>query len=86
MACLFVGVLFVTPDSAEAAPKPNPNRSERANTVLEQKFGGGQWGATTLASRVGASVPELDMGAAGNAAVLLLGGVAYLVSRRREQH
>lgn len=30
-------------------------------------------------------VPELDPGAAGSAVVLLLGGVAYVLSRRREQ-
>ncbi len=33
----------------------------------------------------GSSVPELDMTAAGSAVVLLLGGVAYIASRRREQ-
>jgi hypothetical protein len=33
-------------------------------------------------SRVG--VPELDPSAAGSAMVLLLGGVAYVTSRRRE--
>jgi len=31
------------------------------------------------------SVPELDPGAAGSAIVLLLGGVAYVLSRRREE-
>jgi len=30
-------------------------------------------------------VPELDPGTAGSAVVLLLGGVAYVLSRRREQ-
>jgi hypothetical protein len=33
----------------------------------------------------GSSVPELDPGAAGSAVVLLLGGVALIASRRREQ-
>jgi hypothetical protein len=33
----------------------------------------------------GTSVPELDAGAAGGAMILLIGGVAYIVSRRREQ-
>ena len=32
----------------------------------------------------GSSVPELDAAAAGGAIVLLLGGVAYFVSRRRD--
>ncbi len=30
-------------------------------------------------------VPELDPGASGSALVLLLGGVAYLASRRRDE-
>jgi len=30
-------------------------------------------------------MPELDPGAAGSAMVLLLGGVAYIASRRREE-
>lgn len=33
----------------------------------------------------GSSVPELDPGAAGSAVVLLLGGIALIASRRREQ-
>ncbi len=33
----------------------------------------------------GHAVPELDPGAAGAAIVLLLGGVAYIASRRREE-
>jgi hypothetical protein len=31
------------------------------------------------------SVPELDPSAAGSAVVLLLGGVAYVLSRRRDE-
>ena len=33
----------------------------------------------------GSAVPELDPSAAGSAMVLLLGGVAYIASRRREK-
>ena len=33
----------------------------------------------------GVSTPELDPGAAGGAMILLLGGVAYIASRRREE-
>ena len=36
-------------------------------------------------SRSRAGVPELDPSAAGSALVLLLGGVAYLASRRRDE-
>ena len=32
-----------------------------------------------------AGVPELDPSAAGSAMVLLLGGIAYIASRRREE-
>jgi len=49
--------------------------------------GGGTWstgGGTTTGQGGGFSVPELDPGVAGSAIVLLLGGVAYLASRRRE--
>ena len=35
--------------------------------------------------RSGFSAPELDPGAAGSAVVLLLGGVAYMSSRRRKE-
>lgn len=34
--------------------------------------------------RKGFGVPELDPGAAGAAAVLVIGGVAYVASRRRK--
>lgn len=36
-------------------------------------------------SRGGSAVPELDPSAAGSAMVLLVGGIAYLASRRREE-
>jgi hypothetical protein len=36
-------------------------------------------------TKPGASVPELDPSAAGGAMILLLGGVAYIASRRREE-
>lgn len=35
--------------------------------------------------RTGHSVPELDPSAAGGAMLLLVGGVAYMISRRREE-
>ena len=36
-------------------------------------------------SQRGVGVPELDPSAAGSAIVLLLGGMAYIASRRREE-
>lgn len=41
-------------------------------------------GGQSTGQSSGFSVPELDAGVAGSAVVLLLGGVAYLASRRRE--
>ncbi len=40
---------------------------------------------TRTGTRCRTSVPELDPSAAGSAMVLLLGGVAYMASRRREE-
>jgi len=46
---------------------------------------GGQHGGDSDRGGKGSSaVPELDPGTAGSAMVLLLGGVAWLASRRRE--
>lgn len=42
-------------------------------------------GTSPSPSQNGAAVPELDPGAAGSALVLLIGGVAYLTSRRRAE-
>jgi len=36
--------------------------------------------------RRGFGVPELDPGAAGGAVILIVGGVAYMASRRRKEH
>jgi hypothetical protein len=44
-----------------------------------------RWSYGKTSKRSNSAVPELDAGAAGSAVVLLLGGVAYIVSRRREQ-
>ena len=44
------------------------------------RCGHGGGGTTTTTA-----VPELDPSAAGSALVLLLGGVAYLASRRRDE-
>ena len=44
-----------------------------------------RWSYGKSHQRSHSSVPELDAGAAGSAVVLLLGGVAYILSRRREE-
>ncbi len=40
---------------------------------------------STRGTKAHRGVPELDPSAAGSAIVLLLGGVAYIASRRREE-
>jgi len=57
-----------------------------ASDADARKWGGGgsySYSASS-ASGGGHSVPELDTTLAGSAIVLLLGGVAYLASRRRD--
>ena len=43
------------------------------------------WWSHHSVHKGGFAAPELDLGAAGGAMVLLLGGVAYIASRRREE-
>lgn len=45
----------------------------------------GAWSHHRSNDKPTASVPELDPSAAGGAMILLLGGVAYIASRRREE-
>jgi hypothetical protein len=47
-------------------------------------WGSGSWGSGS--GRSATAVPELDASGAGSAIVLLVGGVAYIASRRREDH
>ena len=54
--------------------------SQRSEKIEKYKASKASTGSTS--SR---SVPELDPGAAGGAIVLIVGGVAYIVSRRREE-
>ena len=55
----------------------------RIAEIKAKLFGGGD--GIRPGGGNGAAVPELDMTVAGSALVLLLGGVAYMISRRREQ-
>ena len=54
-------------------------------SIKEKMFGASPDGGGIHPGSSGASVPELDMTVAGSAIVLILGGVAFLASRRREQ-
>lgn len=80
--------LSVSSSSAQAWGGKNSSRESRGGwypgkwlkiwfTWKTGKGGGKNGGAT--------GVPELDPGSAGAAMVLLLGGTAYLASRRRDE-
>ena len=58
--------------------------SGAAESIKEKLFGSSSGGITPSGGS-GASVPELDMTVAGSAIVLILGGVAYMASRRRRE-
>ena len=75
---LLAGLMLLAPVSQAEASNGSwwsKWRSQRRHKVQRPRpgRGGGPRG-----------VPELDPGAAGGALVLLVGGVAYIVSRRRE--
>jgi hypothetical protein len=59
--------------------------SSAMQSIKSRISGGGSTGGIQPSEGGGSSVPELDMTVAGSAIVLLLGGVAYIASRRREQ-
>jgi hypothetical protein len=70
----------------------SPTPVAQASWWSSWSWGGGdgdhrQWGGDSDSGRKGGGhgVPELDPSAAGGAMVLLLGGVAYIASRRREE-
>jgi len=69
---------------------PTPHASAWSWSNLFSWFGGGDGGHDYGRHHYGGhhygghGVPELDPGVTGSAMVLLLGGVAYIASRRRE--
>jgi hypothetical protein len=74
---LVLGVFFI-------APTPVAHAWSWSSWFGSSSDGGHDW---SYASHEGSSssVPELDPSAAGSAIVLLLGGVAYVLSRRRDE-
>ena len=85
---LVLGVMFITPTPVAHAwswssffgGKSSKDRGSKRYKVRNYKK---SWDAPSV-RRGGRSVPELDPSAAGGALVLLLGGVAYVMSRREE--
>ena len=75
---LAVGVLLLAP-----APEAEARRGWHGGNHRH----GGNHSSTHQVRRHGSgfSTPELDPSAAGGAVILLLGGVAYIASRRREE-
>jgi hypothetical protein len=72
---LAVGVLLVA---------PAPEAAARGRSWSSSSDGGSQNWRRHRRHRHTRGVPELDPSAAGSAMVLLLGGVAYIASRRRK--
>jgi hypothetical protein len=64
---------------------PTPEASAWSWSWHKHRSGCGHSGSGTVVGGGGTSVPELDPSAAGSAMVLLLGGVAYIASRRRDE-
>jgi hypothetical protein len=78
---LVVGVWMLSPTPEAQAWSwsswtKSQKTSKRAKRAKSYKQSGG--------TRGGSAVPELDPGAAGSAVVLLMGGIALIASRRRE--
>ncbi len=74
---LAVGMLVVapTPEADARGWGWGKQREARGHHVRHQR----------VRPRAGYGVPELDPTSAGGAMVLLIGGIAYIASRRREE-
>ena len=89
---LVLGVFFIAPTPVAHAwswgsifGKRSQNSQGRHHRRAARKTNGWSYGKSFHRRSSASAVPELDPGAAGSAVVLLLGGVAYVMSRRREQ-
>ena len=95
---LAAGLMILTPPAQASAESGwwsrwNQWRKQRTAFVMQRR--GQRVGQQVAAKQTAetarpvpassASVPELDPNAAGSALVLLIGGVAYIASRRREE-
>ena len=86
----FVLVLSLVVGAWMLSPTPVAEASWWSSWSWGGSGGGETTGGTrrpraTADKRGGHGVPELDPSAAGGAMVLLLGGVAYIASRRRDE-
>lgn len=91
---LAIGVLLLAPaPKADAEGSRGWHHGKRTRTHhvrhhhhrKSKGFGAANRNGFGAADRGGFSTPELDPSAAGGAVILLLGGVAYIASRRREE-
>jgi hypothetical protein len=86
---LVLGVFFIAPapvayawsGSSISGKRSEAHRGSRRRAARKAN----RWSYGKSSPRSSSAVPELDAGAAGSAMVLLLGGVAYVLSRRRDQ-
>jgi len=87
---LVLGVFFIAPAPAAHAWSRHSafgtNSDSQVSDHRHRRTNARRWSyGKSQRSSSNSSVPELDPGAAGSAVVLLLGGVAYVLSRRREE-
>lgn len=76
-----LGLLLAAP--ADVVQAGSDSGSDSADSGRRGSNGARARGSRGGRSRGGMSVPELDSAVGGSAIVLLLGGVAYMASRRR---
>ncbi|MEM7437440.1 MAG: hypothetical protein AAF436_19970 [Myxococcota bacterium] len=77
---LILGVMFITPTPTAQAWSWSSFFSKKKEGKKTKK----RWSYKKPKANGGRNVPELDPSFAGSSMVLLLGGVAYVMSRRRE--
>ncbi|MGB5812794.1 MAG: hypothetical protein WBG86_19830 [Polyangiales bacterium] len=82
---LILGVMFITPTPVAHAWSWSSFIAKFTGGSNKGSNGSYKWKYKGSARSGGSSVPELDPSAAGSALVLLLGGVAYVMSRRRDE-
>lgn len=80
---LTVPTAYVAADDDSGAQKKE-KKEKKEKKDKEAKFGDGDSDSWRTAAR-STTAPELDPAIGGSALVLLLGGVAYLASRRRDR-
>jgi len=82
---LVIGIWMLSPTPQAEAYGWSHGSHYRGHYNRGRYSWGHSWWSHHSGHKGGFAAPELDLGAAGGAMVLLLGGVAYIASRRREE-